>query len=288
METCAAGRSFYTGRRPSSIRVRGEPAPARTGGGHGLSDHLHADGPRRLSGLGPEVARDAGDATDSMSSNMAMHDCDLMICIGARFDDRITGRLDAFSPGSLVRRIFDIDPSLHQQGGPHRFPHRGRRRPCAEDMLKIWREPRPQDRPRRADRLVGPDPDMAQGETASHSSRRGCRVIKTAARAGAARGTDQGHGPLHLHRGRPAPDVGGAVSRLRGSESRWMTSGGLGTMGYGHPASIGVQLGHPDSLRHTTWPERRSWLMNMQELGNRGAVPPAGQAVHPQQTSGLA
>jgi acetolactate synthase-1/2/3 large subunit len=63
-------------------------------------------------------------------ANMAMHDCDVMICIGARFDDRITGRLDAFSPNSKKIHI-DIDPVLDQQECPHRYRHSRRCRPCS-------------------------------------------------------------------------------------------------------------------------------------------------------------
>jgi acetolactate synthase-1/2/3 large subunit len=65
-----------------------------------LSDHLDADGPRRLSGLGPAVAGHARHARH-LRSQLAMHDCDVMICIGARFDDRVTGRL---MPSRRTRR----------------------------------------------------------------------------------------------------------------------------------------------------------------------------------------
>src|SRR5580704_4118038 len=62
----------------------------------------------------------------SFEANSAMHDCDLMICVGARFDDRITGRLDAFSPKSKKIHI-DID----QQERQDRSRHRRRLRACA-------------------------------------------------------------------------------------------------------------------------------------------------------------
>ena len=63
-------------------------------------------------------------------ANNAMHDCDVMICIGARFDDRITGRLDAFSPGSKKIHV-DIGPVLDQQECAGRYPDHRRLRPCA-------------------------------------------------------------------------------------------------------------------------------------------------------------
>jgi hypothetical protein len=58
-------------------------------------------------------------------ANMAMHDCDVMICLGARFDDRITGRTDAFSPGSKKIHV-DIDPVVDQQDHQGEHPHRWR------------------------------------------------------------------------------------------------------------------------------------------------------------------
>ena len=64
--------------------------------------------------------------------------------------------------------------------------------------------------------------------------------------------------------------------------NRWMTSGGLGTMGYGFPASIGVQMAHPDALVVNVAGEA-SWLMNMQEMGTAMQYQPAGQTVHPEQ-----
>ena len=67
-------------------------------------------------------------------ANLAMHDCDLMICLGARFDDRVTGRVDAFSPGSKKIHL-DIDPSLDQQECPRRCADH--RRLCAW-CSKTW------------------------------------------------------------------------------------------------------------------------------------------------------
>ncbi len=84
-------------------------AAARAGASHGLPDHFDADGARRLSASGKNWLGMLG-MHGTYEANMAMHDCDVMLCIGARFDDRITGRTDAFSPNSKKIHI-DIDPS---------------------------------------------------------------------------------------------------------------------------------------------------------------------------------
>ena len=71
-------------------------------------------------------------------ANWAMHDCDVMICIGARFDDRITGRLDAFSPGSRKIHV-DIDPSSINKNVKVDIPIIGDCAHVLEDMVRLWR-----------------------------------------------------------------------------------------------------------------------------------------------------
>src|SRR5256884_1020615 len=73
-------------------------------------------------------------------ANMAMHDCDVMINIGARFDDRITGRTDAFSPGSRKIHV-DIDPSSINKNIRVDVPVIGDCAHALEDMLAAWRGP---------------------------------------------------------------------------------------------------------------------------------------------------
>ena len=70
-------------------------------------------------------------------ANMAMHDCDLMICIGARFDDRITGRIDAFSPGSRKIHV-DVDASSINKNIRVDVPIVGDAAQVMEDMLIVW------------------------------------------------------------------------------------------------------------------------------------------------------
>ena len=71
-------------------------------------------------------------------ANMAMHDCDVMINVGARFDDRITGRLDAFSPGSKKIHI-DIDPSSINKTVRVDIPVVGDVAHALEDMIRVWK-----------------------------------------------------------------------------------------------------------------------------------------------------
>ncbi|TIU28823.1 MAG: hypothetical protein E5W27_04760, partial [Mesorhizobium sp.] len=71
-------------------------------------------------------------------ANMAMHDCDVMICIGARFDDRITGRLNAFSPNSKKIHI-DIDPSSINKNVHTDVPVIGDVGRVLEDLVRLWR-----------------------------------------------------------------------------------------------------------------------------------------------------
>ena len=71
-------------------------------------------------------------------ANMAMHDCDVMVCIGARFDDRITGRLNAFSPNSKKIHI-DIDPSSINKNVRADVPIIGDVGRVLEDMVRLWR-----------------------------------------------------------------------------------------------------------------------------------------------------
>jgi acetolactate synthase-1/2/3 large subunit len=177
-------------------------------------------------------------------ANLAMHGCDLMINIGARFDDRITGRLDAFSPGSRKAHI-DIDPSSINKVIRVDIPVVADVAEALRAILEVWTA-----RGRRVDREAL---SAWHGQIDSWRAKK-CltykpskTTIKPQYALERLEALTKAPRPLHLHRGRPAPDVGRAVPGLRGP-NRWMTSGGLGTMGYGFPASIGVQLAHPDAL----------------------------------------
>jgi acetolactate synthase I/II/III large subunit len=195
-------------------------------------------------------------------ANMAMHDCDLMINIGARFDDRITGRLDAFSPGSRKVHI-DIDPSSINKVIRVDVGIVGDVADVLQDVLAIWTE-----RGRKTDREAVVSWWRQVGEWQARKCLNYKGSTKTIKPQYAVERLEA------LTRGMDryiCTEVGQhqmwAAQFLHFEEpNRWMTSGGLGTMGYGFPASIGVQIAHPDALVINVAGEA-SWLMNMQELG---------------------
>lgn len=195
-------------------------------------------------------------------ANMAMHDCDLMICVGARFDDRITGRIDAFSPKSKKAHI-DIDPSSINKVIHVDVPIIGDVGHVLENLLKIWKsrgrktkvegvkkwqaqinEWRAVDclKFKNSDTIIKPQYALQRLEALTKGMD---RYITTEV------GQHQMWAAQYLGFEEP---------------NRWMTSGGLGTMGYGLPASVGTQIAHPDSLVINVAGEA-SWLMNMQEMG---------------------
>ena len=211
-------------------------------------------------------------------ANLSMHDCDLMICIGARFDDRITGRLDAFSPGSTKIHV-DIDPSSINKNVKVDLPIVGDCANVLEEMVSLWRaEPAPR-RQEAAGGLVEADRDLARAQIARLHELE--RDHQAAIRHPAALRADQGPRHLHHHRSRPAPDVGGAVLPVRGAEPlddlRRARHHGLWPAGRGRRAARASGFaGH----RH-----RRRGLGADEHAGNvdRRAAPAADQDLHHQQ-----
>ena len=149
-------------------------------------------------------------------ANLAMHDCDVMINIGARFDDRITGRLDAFSPRSKKIHV-DIDPSSINKNVKIDIGIVGDCAHVLEDMVRIWRETSPQIDKTALDRLVDADRRLARPQE-PRLQELVRSIIKPQYAVAAALRADQG--PRHLchDRSRPAPDVGGAVFPFPGAE----------------------------------------------------------------------
>ncbi|WP_299657713.1 acetolactate synthase 3 large subunit [uncultured Tateyamaria sp.] len=195
-------------------------------------------------------------------ANMAMHDCDLMINIGARFDDRITGRIDAFSPKSKKAHI-DIDPSSINKVIKADIPIVGDVGHVLEDILKVWKS-----RGRKTNQSA-----LAQwwSKIEEWKSVDCLKFTQTGKTIKPQHALARLEALTKDHDRYICTEVGQhqmwAAQYLNFEDpNRWMTSGGLGTMGYGFPASIGVQMGHPEALVINVAGEA-SWLMNMQELG---------------------
>ncbi|WP_076535141.1 acetolactate synthase 3 large subunit [Roseovarius nanhaiticus] len=195
-------------------------------------------------------------------ANMAMHDCDLMINIGARFDDRITGRLDAFSPGSKKAHI-DIDPSSINKVIKTDIPIVGDIAHVLEDLLNVWKS---RGRKVNAEAIGKWNARIDEWRKVDCLSfKQAGKVIKPQHALARLEALTKGHDRYIT------TEVGQHqmwAAQYLGFEdpNRWMTSGGLGTMGYGFPASIGVQMAHRDALVINVAGEA-SWLMNMQEMG---------------------
>ncbi|MDP7547014.1 MAG: thiamine pyrophosphate-dependent enzyme, partial [Alphaproteobacteria bacterium] len=194
-------------------------------------------------------------------ANNAMHDCDVMICLGARFDDRITGRLDAFSPQSKKIHV-DIDPSSINKNINVDLPVIGDVGAVLEQMLAAWKG-------------GGYKPDKTALKdwwtTIQKWRSRDCLAFKQDTKTVKPQQAIQRLYELTKERDTYiTTEVGQhqmwAAQFYKFEEpNRWMTSGGLGTMGYGLPAAVGVQVAHPESLVVDISGEA-SFMMNIQEL----------------------
>ncbi len=177
-------------------------------------------------------------------ANLAMHECDVMINIGARFDDRITGRLDAFSPYSKRIHV-DIDPSSINKTVKVDIPIVGDCAHVLEDMVRLWRQGAKQ-----ADKV-----ELKEWWNKIEGWRsRNCLAFRNSTETIKPQHAIQRLYELTKDRETyVTTEVGQhqmwAAQYFRFDEpNRWMTSGGHGTMGYGLPAAVGAQLAHPDAL----------------------------------------
>ncbi|HEX5327350.1 MAG TPA: acetolactate synthase 3 large subunit [Acetobacteraceae bacterium] len=200
-------------------------------------------------------------------ANLAMHGCDVLLAIGARFDDRVTGRLNAFCPEA--RKIHaDIDPSSINKNVPVEVSIVGDAGRVATALLQVWQQDadKPDSRGlaewwRRIDCWRGKQSlrftqDMQPGAVIKpqHAIRRLFEMTRGISKdifVTTEVGQHQMWAAQHFGFERP---------------NHWMTSGGLGTMGYGLPAAMGVQVAHPDALVIDIAGEA-SVLMNIQEMG---------------------
>ena len=177
-------------------------------------------------------------------ANNAMHDCDVMICLGARFDDRVTGRIDAFSPGSKKIHL-DIDPSQINKNVRIDLPIIADAGQAIKAMVKVWKQ-----------KNCKTDKAALAEWWAQINRWRSKQCLDYKQVNGLIKPQYAIDRLYELTRGRDlyiTTEVGQhqmwAAQRFKFEEpNRWMTSGGLGTMGYGLPAAVGVQAAHPDSL----------------------------------------
>jgi acetolactate synthase-1/2/3 large subunit len=194
-------------------------------------------------------------------ANMAMHDCDVMVCIGARFDDRITGRIDRFAPNARKIHI-DIDPSSINKNVRVDVPIVGDVAYVLEDLIAGWKKDQLQtdkaglkawwaqiDRWRAVKCLrYKKSDDIIMPQYAIE------RLYELTKDRDPYITTEVGQHQMW------------AAQFYRFEEpNRWLTSGGLGTMGYGLPAAIGAQLAHPKSTCIDIAGDA-SILMNIQEM----------------------
>jgi len=195
-------------------------------------------------------------------ANLAMYNCDVMINIGARFDDRVTGKISAFAPNSKKIHV-DIDPSSINKNVVVDIPVIGDCAHVLEDMIRIWKA-----RQKRADQDA-----LKQwwGEIKEWQARnclnynRTETVIKPQYALERLREALKGK-DFYITTEVGQHQMWAAQFLPFDQPNRWMTSGGLGTMGYGLPAAIGCQIAHPDSIVVDISGEA-SFLMNMQEIG---------------------
>jgi acetolactate synthase-1/2/3 large subunit len=180
----------------------------------------------------------------SFESNNAMHDCDVMLALGSRFDDRVTGRLDAFSPGSRKIHV-DIDASSIGKNVRVDVGIVGDAASVLEDLIEVWKRRNYKIDPAAlADWWREIDAWRARQ---SFRYRPDAKLIKPQYAIQRLYELTKGQ-DVYITTEVGQHQMWAAQFFHFDEPNRWMTSGGLGTMGYGLPAAVGVQIAHPDSL----------------------------------------
>jgi len=228
------------------VRITGAPVTSTL---MGLGAYP-ASGPQWLGMLGMHGTYEA---------NMAMNQADLVVAIGSRFDDRVTGRLDAFSPNSRKVHI-DIDRSSINKTVRIDLAIVADAGHAMEDMIRVWKA------------RQHPKPDTTEWQHRIE----GWRAVKCLdfPETGPDIMPQRAVRALYdaTHRRQPIITTEVGQHQMWAAQhfgfdlpNKWLTSGGLGTMGYGLPAAIGAQLGNPNALVIDIAGEA-SIQMNIQEL----------------------
>ena len=173
----------------------------------------------------------------SYTANTALYECDLLINIGARFDDRLTGKLSSFAPNAKVAHI-DIDPAEIGKNVATEIPVVADAKETLQTLLNMGIQAPEQDEwKNQLEQNKREFPYWYEKPKQSLSPQWLIEQIYTVSDGGAIVTTDVGQHQMWA-----------AQYYTFDQPNRWVTSGGLGTMGFGFPAAIGAQLGFPDDL----------------------------------------